>query len=148
MYLKVRIAEQDRDACRFLWRNTSGKLDNLRLQRVWFGLTCSFFLAINTLRVHARRHQDAAPRAAAEILENMYVDDLATSCDMIEEAKELAGELRGLLASGGFRFHKWARNEPRALASVSDEERSASSKSHFWKTLGMQWDLRDDHLTF
>ncbi|KRX18468.1 hypothetical protein T07_15037 [Trichinella nelsoni] len=108
------------------------------LQRVCFGLTCSPFLVINTVRVHARRHQDAAPRAAAEILENMYVDDLATSCDTIKEAKELAGELRGLLASGGFHLHKWARNKPKALKSVPDEEGSASSRSHLWKTLRMQ----------
>ncbi|KRX86447.1 hypothetical protein T4E_10538 [Trichinella pseudospiralis] len=48
MYLQVRIAEQDRDACRFLWRDKSGELSHLRLQRVCFGLTCSPFLAINT----------------------------------------------------------------------------------------------------
>ncbi|KRZ77286.1 hypothetical protein T08_6948, partial [Trichinella sp. T8] len=111
-------------------------------------LTCSPFLAINTVRVHARRHQDAAPRAAAEILENMYVDDLATSCDTIEEARELAGELRALLAIGGFHLHKWASNEPEVLTSVPEEERSASNRSHFWKTLGMQWDRRADVLTF
>ncbi|KRX50499.1 hypothetical protein T09_11312, partial [Trichinella sp. T9] len=54
MYLQVRIAEQDRDACRFLWRDKSGELSHFRLQRVCFGLTCSPFLAINTVRVHAR----------------------------------------------------------------------------------------------
>ncbi|XP_003382158.1 putative integrase core domain protein [Trichinella spiralis] len=48
MYLQVRIAEQDRDACRFFWRDKSGELSHLRLQRVCFGLTCSPFLAINT----------------------------------------------------------------------------------------------------
>ncbi|KRX58139.1 hypothetical protein T09_6455 [Trichinella sp. T9] len=128
MYLQVRIAEQDQDACRFLWRDTSGELSHLRLQQVCFSLTCSHFLAINTVRVHARCHQDAAPRAAAEILENMYVDDLATSCDTIKEANELAGEMRELLASGGFHLHKWASNEPKALTSVPDEERSASSR--------------------
>ncbi|KRX77522.1 hypothetical protein T02_13469 [Trichinella nativa] len=106
MYLQVRIAEQDQDACRFLWRDTLGELSHLRLQQVCFSLTCSHFLAINTVRVHARCHQDAAPRAAAEILENMYVDDLATSCDTIKEANELAGEMRELLASGGFHLHK------------------------------------------
>ncbi|KRZ81486.1 hypothetical protein T08_10859, partial [Trichinella sp. T8] len=50
MYLQVRIAEQDRDACRFLWRDKSGELSHFRLQRVCFGLTCSPFLAINTVR--------------------------------------------------------------------------------------------------
>ncbi|KRX48311.1 hypothetical protein T09_7139, partial [Trichinella sp. T9] len=142
MYLQVRIAEQDRDACRFLWRDKSGELSHLRLQRVCFGLTCSPFLAINTVRVHASRHQDAAPRAAAEILENMYVDDLATSCDTIEEARELASELRALLASGGFHLHKWASNEPEVLTSVPEEERSASNRSHLWKTLGMHTAFR------
>ncbi|KRY49296.1 Histone H2A [Trichinella britovi] len=144
MYLQVRIAEQDRDASRFLWRDKSGELSHLSLQRVCFGLTCSSFLAINTVRVHARRHQDAAPRAATEILENMYVDDLATSYDTIKEARELAG----LLASGGFHLHKWANNEHEALTTVPVEERSGSNRSHLWKTLGMQWDRWRDVLTF
>ncbi|KRY46994.1 hypothetical protein T03_8777 [Trichinella britovi] len=133
MYLQVRIAEQDRDACRFLWRDKSAGV-------LWFD--CYTFLAIKTVRVHASRHQDAAPRAAAEILENMYVDDLATSCDTIEEARELASELRALLASGGFHLHKWASNEPEVLTSVPEEERSASNRSDLWKTLGMHTAFR------
>ncbi|KRY91279.1 hypothetical protein T4D_17029 [Trichinella pseudospiralis] len=64
MYLKVRIARQDRDAYCLLWKGLFVEIGHYRLTRVCFGLTCLPLLTINTVRVHARRHQDAAPRAA------------------------------------------------------------------------------------
>ncbi|KRZ50832.1 hypothetical protein T02_3649 [Trichinella nativa] len=58
-----------------------------------FRLTCSPFLAMSTVRVHAQRHRASAPRAATEVLHNIYVDDLATSCESFDEAKTLAVQL-------------------------------------------------------
>ncbi|KRZ88023.1 hypothetical protein T08_11611 [Trichinella sp. T8] len=42
-----------------------------------------------------------APRAAAEVLHNMYVDHLATSCESLNEARKLAAQQDELMASGG-----------------------------------------------
>ncbi|KRY80726.1 hypothetical protein T4D_3174, partial [Trichinella pseudospiralis] len=94
MYLQVQIREEDRDETQ--------EVCKYRLTRVCFGLTCSPFLAVSTVRVHARRHQATAPRAAAEVLCNMYVDDLATSCESPAEARTLTTQLEELMASGGF----------------------------------------------
>ncbi|KRY26979.1 hypothetical protein T01_8173, partial [Trichinella spiralis] len=66
MYLQVQIREEDRDVCRFLWRDETQEVCKYRLTRVCFSLTCSPFLAVSTVRVHARRHQATAPRAASE----------------------------------------------------------------------------------
>ncbi|KRY10188.1 hypothetical protein T12_8049 [Trichinella patagoniensis] len=44
----------------------------------------------------------AAPRAAAEVLHNMYIDDLATSCESLNEARRLAAQQEELMTSGGF----------------------------------------------
>ncbi|KRX53725.1 hypothetical protein T09_8680, partial [Trichinella sp. T9] len=148
MYLQVQIREEDRDVCRFLWRDETQEVCKYRLTRVCFGLTCSPFLAVSTVRVHARRHQATAPRAASEVLCNMYVDDLATSCESPDEARTLATQLEELMASGGFHLHKWASNEPAALRAIPTEKRSTETRGCLWKTLGIYWDRSRDHLSF
>ncbi|KRY09373.1 hypothetical protein T12_2894, partial [Trichinella patagoniensis] len=95
-----------------------------RLTRVCFGLTCSPFLAVSTVRVHARRHQATAPRAASEVLCNMYVDDLATSCESPDEARTLATQLEELMASGGFHLHKQENHERNPMIPPGEERTS------------------------
>ncbi|KRY17347.1 hypothetical protein T12_7757, partial [Trichinella patagoniensis] len=148
MYLQIRVRPEDRDACRFLWRDDERKIRKYRLTRVCFGLTCSPFLAMGTVRSHVRRHQASAPRAAGEVLTNMYMDDLATSCDSVADAQSLADQLGSLLASGGFRLHKWASNEPDALRELPAEKTAMGEGGRPWKTLGIYWQRDDDHLTF
>ncbi|KRX33335.1 hypothetical protein T06_15580, partial [Trichinella sp. T6] len=70
MYLQIIVRPEDRDACRFLWWDDEQKI--------------------------RRRHQASAPRAAEEVLNNMYMDDLATSCDSVAEARSLADQLGSL----------------------------------------------------
>ncbi|KRY09998.1 hypothetical protein T12_5967 [Trichinella patagoniensis] len=70
MYLQIRVREEDRDACRFLWWDDEWRIRRYRLTRV-----------------------SSAPRAAEEVLHNMYMDDLATSCDSLEEAQTLMDQL-------------------------------------------------------
>ncbi|KRX34940.1 hypothetical protein T05_2291, partial [Trichinella murrelli] len=148
MYLQIRVRPEDRDACRFLWWDDEQKIRRYRLTRVCFGLTCSPFLAMGTVRSHVRRHQASAPRAAEEVLNNMYMDDLATSCDSVAEARSLADQLGSLLASGGFRLYKWASNEPDALRELPVEKTAMGIGSRPWKTLGIYWQRDDDHLAF
>ncbi|KRY86782.1 hypothetical protein T4D_13377 [Trichinella pseudospiralis] len=101
MYLQILMREENRDACRFLWWDGERRIRSYRLTRVCFGLKCSPFLAMGTVRSHAQRHEESAPRAAKEVLNNMYMDDLATSCNSVEEAQTLVDQLDSLLASGG-----------------------------------------------
>ncbi|KRZ06918.1 hypothetical protein T4B_3297 [Trichinella pseudospiralis] len=44
---------------------------------------------MGTVRSHAQQHDESAPRAAKEVLNNMYMDNLATSCNSVEEAQTL-----------------------------------------------------------
>ncbi|KRY66179.1 hypothetical protein T4A_12719 [Trichinella pseudospiralis] len=87
MYLQILMREENRDACRFLWWDGERRIRSYRLTRVCFGLKCSPFLAMGTVRSHAQRHEESAPRAAKEVLNNMYMDDLATSCNSVEEVQ-------------------------------------------------------------
>ncbi|KRY57080.1 hypothetical protein T03_5539 [Trichinella britovi] len=148
MYLQIRVRPEDRDVCRFLWWDDEQMIRSYRLTRVCFGLTCSPFLAMGTVRLHVRRHQASAPRAAEEVLNNMYKDDLATSCDSVAEARSLADQLGSLLASGGFWLHKWASNEPDALRELPVEKTAMGVGGRPWKTLTIYWQRDDDNLTF
>ncbi|KRZ87368.1 hypothetical protein T08_15946 [Trichinella sp. T8] len=56
MYLQIRVREEDRDACRFLWWDDEWRIRRYRLTRVCFVLTCSPFFKMGTVRSHARRH--------------------------------------------------------------------------------------------
>ncbi|XP_003368070.1 zinc knuckle protein, partial [Trichinella spiralis] len=148
MYLQIRVRAEDRDACRFLWRDDEQKIRKYRLTRVCFGLTCSPFLAMGTVRLHANQNHGSAPRAAEEVLNNMYMDDLATSCDSVADARSLVDQLSSLLASGGFQLHKWASNEPDALQDLPLEKTTMGAGGRPWKTLGIYWERNEDYLTF
>ncbi|KRZ06249.1 hypothetical protein T4B_10193 [Trichinella pseudospiralis] len=89
MYLQVGLHEDERDFCRFLWRDRScsGTLDIYRLTRVCFGLACSPYLAIQVVNSHLEAHRTLFPSVADKIRSCMYVDDLVVSRDFVAEAK-------------------------------------------------------------
>ncbi|KRY18247.1 hypothetical protein T12_4835, partial [Trichinella patagoniensis] len=115
MYLQIRVRAEDRDACRFLWRDDEQKIRKYRLTR----------------------NYESKPRAAEEVLNHMYMDDLATSCDSVAEARTLVDQLSSLLASGGFRLHK-----------PPMERTTIGAGGRPWKTLGIYWERDEDYLTF
>ncbi|KRZ10615.1 hypothetical protein T4B_1993 [Trichinella pseudospiralis] len=122
MYLQILMREENRDACRFLWWDGERRIRSYRLTRVCFGLKCSPFLAMGTVRSHAQRHGTLV--------------------------STLVDQLDSLLASGGFHLHKWASNEPDALRAVPAEKTARGTGGCPWKTLGIYWERNGDHLTF
>ncbi|KRZ11316.1 hypothetical protein T11_9392 [Trichinella zimbabwensis] len=78
----------------------------------------------------------------------MYVDDLATICDGVDEARQLVQRLTELMQTGGFALKKWASNDPYALTDLPPEDVSSADESRLWKTLGLHWNRHSDHLTF
>ncbi|KRZ95930.1 hypothetical protein T08_11349 [Trichinella sp. T8] len=126
MYLQIRVRADDRDACRFLWWDDEQKIHKYRLTRVCFGLTCSPFLAMGTVRSHAKQHYESAPRAAEEVQNHMYMDDLATSCDSVAEPGAL-----------------WTSWRP-----CSPLKTTVGAGGRPRKTLEIYWERNEDYLTF
>ncbi|KRX61650.1 hypothetical protein T06_11148 [Trichinella sp. T6] len=149
MYLQVGLRLEDRDVCRFLWqeRDCGAPVKVYRLTRVGFGLTCSPFLAMQVVRHHAQRCGNI-DELTDRVLSDMYVDDLATSCDGVDEARRLVQRLTELMKTGGFVLKKWASNDSDALMDLPAEDVSSADKDRLWKTLGLHWNGHSDHLTF
>ncbi|KRX58679.1 hypothetical protein T09_4300 [Trichinella sp. T9] len=77
---------EDWDVCRLLWqeRDCGAPVKVYRITREGFGLTCSPFMAMQVVRQHAQGcgNIDAL---TDRVLSDTYVDDLATSCDGVDE---------------------------------------------------------------
>ncbi|XP_075539699.1 uncharacterized protein LOC142574522 [Dermacentor variabilis] len=103
-FLQIELAESARDAVRFLWyQSTPGQGDALppikeyRMTRVPFGVTCSPFLLAATLSHHLKTVQEKFPRTAKILSDNLYVDDLVTGADSVEEAERIIRESQSIL---------------------------------------------------
>ncbi|KRX42397.1 hypothetical protein T05_9324 [Trichinella murrelli] len=123
MYLQVGLQTDDRDACRFLWRDcwTNAPPRRYRLTRVCFGLACSLYLALNVLKAHAELNPGGNNQTVKLALSNMNVDDLVVSCD--DEAEQ----------------PYWIHFQ---------KKMSEHGKRELGKTFGIYWGKDEDILTF
>ncbi|XP_075550117.1 uncharacterized protein LOC142583513 [Dermacentor variabilis] len=128
-FLQIELAESARDAVRFLWyQSTPGQGDALppikeyRMTRVPFGVTCSPFLLAATLSHHLKTVQEKFPRTAKILSDNLYVDDLVTGADSVEEAERIIRESQSILKAAGMNLRKWRSNYPELIASFAETE--------------------------
>ncbi|KRZ58658.1 hypothetical protein T02_1348 [Trichinella nativa] len=150
MYLQVGLRIDDRDACRFLWRDckTDTPPRRYRLTRVCFGLACSPYLALNVLKAHAELNPGENNQTVKLALSNMYVDDLVVSCDGEAEVRDLIHRVPVFLRKGGFHLKRWTCNQAALLDTLPREEVSEHGKRELGKTLGIYWGKDEDTLTF
>ncbi|XP_024893439.1 uncharacterized protein LOC112468475 [Temnothorax curvispinosus] len=94
------------------------------------------------------------PLAAAALKESVYVDDVVTSVESVEKARELQRQLQALLKTAGFELRKWASSHPSVLADLDPELYSQSLLSfespedQFLKVLGLRWYPQTDDFGF
>ncbi|XP_052795874.1 uncharacterized protein LOC128228545 [Mya arenaria] len=96
-----------------------------------------------------------APEVTTTLERNFYVDDLLKSTNNKENAVLLCKDLREMLGRGGLRLTKWMSNCPEVVDSIPPEERAKPSltvnledDNEFERTLGLQWNIRDDAFFF
>ena len=88
-FLQVRIRESERDVLRFHWVDSleSKNLEILRFTRLVFGLTQSPFILEGTLMKHFENYRDSFEKLIKIIENDMYVNDLVTGGNNLEEVK-------------------------------------------------------------
>lgn len=151
MYRQILITENHRDFQRILWRfSPSEPIQDFRLNTITFGVSSAPFLAIRTLIQLAHDEQRDFPMAYQVIKSNIYVDDIVTGCETLDEARILQNQLIGLLKRGGFELRKWASNHPNLLSHLPDTHLYNKSLSldmesdSTVKILGLQWHPSSD----
>lgn len=103
MYRQIIVHEEDRDLQRIVWRSDSRQeISEFRLNTVMYRLACVPFLAIRTL--HQLAYDEAAryPEGSAVLIRDVYMDDVLTGADSIEEALQIQNQLILLCKAGGF----------------------------------------------
>ncbi|XP_046555300.1 uncharacterized protein LOC124264596 [Haliotis rubra] len=114
MFHQVRVAEEHRNALRFLWwpdGDVSRQFEIYRMTVHLFGGVWSPSCASFAVRRTAEDHRaDFNPETIRTILENLYVDDCLKSVASVSKAIHLVKELCELLLRGGFKLTKWISN--------------------------------------
>ena len=154
MYRQILLHQLHRIFHLILWRyHQNDTLGIRKLNTVTYGVRPSSFLATRTLKQLAIDEQEKYPLAARVLLEEDYVDDVASGADSIEEAINLINELIALASSGQFQLSKWSYNKLEALANIPDN--ATISKTYSFdkdaqcsKVLGMVWETEADILYY
>ena len=125
MFHQVGVCEEDRDSLRFLWRDLDEtKRPSECKMTVHVFVTVDSPCCANYALQRAARDQQGKFREDAinAVRGNLYMDDLLASKQSSDEAIGLAKDLRGILATGGFRLTKCMSNSREVLTAIPSSE--------------------------
>ena len=147
-FLQVSLAEESRDITRFLWlknRNMltlENNIQEYRFCRVPFGIISSPFLLAATLEHHLQKYNF---NTAEKIRNNIYVDNVITGSESVENAVKFYTEAKQLFTKAGMNLRDWATNNQETLdiikmcrknentgSHMDDEDRSDGHKRTYW----------------
>ncbi|XP_062704047.1 uncharacterized protein LOC134286450 [Aedes albopictus] len=155
MFHQFQIRPEDRQAQRFLFRSDPSKAPDIYVMDVaTFGVTCSPSAAQFIKNQNAKDFESEFPEAAAAIVHNHYVDDYLDSRDTVDEAAQLALQVKTVHAKAGFHIRNWMSNSEEVLSRVGDsaEESAKNFKTHSTavseRVLGMSWFPESDEFGF
>ena len=148
MFLQIYLyKEEDMNLLRYLWRNCNDFNDpeEFRMKVLVFGKISSPFQAIWCVLEHAKRNGNSFPLAKVLILYSLYMDDIISSCEDEETARESAKQLDQLFALASMHTHKWASNKKEVLSQF-EPDRLAPKENV--KILGQVWNTKNDQITY
>ncbi|XP_026482644.1 uncharacterized protein LOC113390406 [Ctenocephalides felis] len=156
MYRNILIRDQDRRFQRILWRfSPEDPLGIYELNTVTFGITSSPFHALRTIKQLAKDESKNYPLATDIIQNDIYIDDVVTSADTVEIAKQLYVQLSSLFRSACFELAKWASNDRLMYKQFESHHKTqinfSQTISEFdtsVKVLGLRWDPIQDCFKF
>ena len=149
MFPQVSVRKEDRDRLRFIVRrHGEEKIRIYRHKRVPFGLSCSPFLAQYTVLRTAEEMKDELPLAHEMITKHRSVDDVTSSLESKEKAKQALKEVPTVFKACGMEVHKVLSNDPEVLETVQEDKRLKGWKKGetlpSTKVLGLNWNPTTD----
>lgn len=153
MYRQILVAPEDRRFQRIWWRsNSEDELNSYELNTVTYGTTSAPYLAIRCLNYLADQNDTQFPQASKLIKRDMYVDDVISGAETINDAIQMCKDITHVLSTGGFELRKWASNKSELLQSIDKGDHIQYHLQSFGddsvKTLGLQWYSKTDHLGY
>jgi hypothetical protein len=158
MFWNTFVYEEDQDYQHtFMIFEKNGKLVEMVLPMLIFGMASSPFLANATLLQLAKDVEEELPIAAMLLRTSFYVDDLMKSFRTIEEAIEAFRQLAEALKTASIVAKKCTSNYPEALKYVEEENclettirDVACGEKDFDEVnaLGVKWQKREDYLHY
>ncbi|GBN93891.1 hypothetical protein AVEN_235873-1 [Araneus ventricosus] len=85
------------------------------VQQELVSIISRFRTSTRALKALAEEEQSEFPQAAETLLTDVYVDDILSGSNNLEETKALQHQLIQLLKKGGMELHKWVSNHPELL---------------------------------
>ena len=152
-FLQVRIHPDDRDALRFHWLVNKDPLQvcTLRFTRALFGLGPSPFLLGGVIQHHLNTERSEQPKQVEEIERSLYVDDILSGGQTVEETKELKNSTTKIFETASLKLHKWNSNVQSLEEDIPDQEVSLSHakeqlgvKGGETTLLGLKWNKERD----
>ncbi|XP_076293042.1 uncharacterized protein LOC143215116 [Lasioglossum baleicum] len=150
MYRQVLVHPQDRKYQRIFWYHDN-RIKTFELNTVTFSVSSAPYLAIRTIQQLAIDEGADFPYASEILKRDLYVGDLLTGANSLEEVLIVRNEVIELLKRGGFTIRQWASNHNHALDSISEKLLGtdyATDESPVIKTLGIGWHAQGDKLVY
>ncbi|XP_048000251.1 uncharacterized protein LOC125237304 [Leguminivora glycinivorella] len=156
MYRQILVPNEDAEYQRILWRpSTDGPVKDYRLRTVTYGVKSAPYQALRTIAQIAEETADSYPEGSQVLGRDIYVDDVVTGADSIEQALKIRSDLSEILSSGGFHLRKWTSNHKGFIVDLPSSELYSSDFKHFdelsdlsLKILGLLWRPQTDSFQF
>ncbi|CAG2200117.1 unnamed protein product [Mytilus edulis] len=138
---RYQVAWPKREKLPELPENRELAYGRLKFCRVPFGVISSPFLLAATLEYRLDTYKNAT---AANIRENIYVDNVITGVDSTENAVILYKEAKQIFSDASMKLREWASNSQQFSKCIPKEDQVNREKL---KVLGLTWTIKDDTLT-
>lgn len=144
---QISIAEEDRDAVRFLWVHDITKppaganLRVLRFKRVAFGIVASPFLLFATIQHHLKQNQTSHSHIIAK---EMYADNLLVSLPSSTDMVKFYNEVKGLFGTMSMNMTKWKTNDEKLQRYLPLDDKLTGEEI---SVLGIAWNAEKDTLS-
>ncbi|XP_058837171.1 uncharacterized protein LOC131693407 [Topomyia yanbarensis] len=154
MYRQILVHPADQPLQRIFWREKrSDSLKTYQLLTVTYGTNSAPFLATRVLQQLAEDENERYPLAASVIRKDLYIDDLLTGRDDLEEPKILCNQLQQIFGNAGMQLRKMSSNHREILNSIPEECRETKTLVEFdsdapIKTLGLLWEPSSDSILY
>ena len=144
-FLQIGLQPDQRDVTRFIWLKdyTNASVDSANIQeyrfcRVPFGVISSPFLLGATIHNHLEQYEH---ELAAKLKDDIYVDNLITGTDSVEETVKLYHTAKTIFKEASMNLREWSTNSQQVNQIIDFKDRASCDNV---KVLGYTWNVEND----